>query len=106
MACLYLVEEVSVLVKQLLTSRRLTPKVVIQGDILPVIKYFQFGGRLRRLDMHQPLECIRTTVSLHLPYALFLYLLRVANSIADDLAGASIADDLAGASLSLSIGPI
>ena len=97
MACLYLVEEVSVLVKQLLTSRRLTPKVVIQGDILPVIKYFQFAGRLRRLDMHQPLECIRTTVSLHLPYALFLYLPRVANSIADDLAGAS---------LSLSIGPI
>ena len=67
MACLYLVEEVSVLVKQLLTSRRLTPKVVIQGDILPVIKYFQFAGRLCRLDMHQPLECIRTTVSLHLP---------------------------------------
>ena len=87
MACLYLVEEVSVLVKQLLTSRRLTPKVVIQGDILPVIKYFQFAGHLRRLDMHQPLECIRTTVSLHLPYALFLYLPRVANGIADDFAG-------------------
>ena len=87
MACLYLVEEVSVLVEQLLASRGLTSKVVIQGDILPVIKYFQFAGRLRRLDMHQPLECIRTTVSLHLPYALFLYLPRVANGIADDLAG-------------------
>ena len=37
--------------------------------------------------MHQPLECIRITVSLHLPYALFLYLPRVANGIADDLAG-------------------
>ena len=37
--------------------------------------------------MHQPLECIRTTVSRHLPHALFLYLPRVANSIADDLAG-------------------
>ena len=87
MACLFLVEEVSVLVKQLLASRGLTPKVVIQGDILPVIKYFQFASRLRRLDMHQPLECIRTTVSLHLPHALFLYLPRVANGIADDLAG-------------------
>ena len=32
-------------------------------------------------------ECIRTTVSLHLPHALFLLLPRVANSIADDLAG-------------------
>ena len=71
MACLYLVEEISVVVKQLLSSRGLTPKVVIQGDILPVIKYFQFAGRLRRLDMHQPLESIRTTVSLHLPHGLF-----------------------------------
>ena len=35
MACLFLVEEVSVLVKQLLASRGLTPKVVIQGDISP-----------------------------------------------------------------------
>ena len=36
MACLYLVEEVSVFgLKQLLSSRRLTPKVVIQGDISP-----------------------------------------------------------------------
>ena len=87
LACLFLVEEVSVLVKQLLTERGISPKVVIQGDILPVIKYFQFAGRLRRLDMNQPLECIRTTVSRHLPHALFLYLPRVANSIADDLAG-------------------
>ena len=87
LACLFLVEEVSVVVKQLLTERGISPKVVIQGDILPVIKYFQFAGRLRRLDMNQPLECIRTTVSRHLPHALFLYLPRVANSIADDLAG-------------------
>ena len=87
LACLFLVEEVSFVVKQLLTERGISPKVVIQGDILPVIKYFQFAGRLRRVDMHQPLECIRTTVSRHLPHALFLYLPRVANSIADDLAG-------------------
>ena len=46
MACLYLVEEISVVAKQLLSSRGLTPKAVIQGDILPVIKYFQFAGRL------------------------------------------------------------
>ena len=87
MACLYLVEEVAIVVKQRLSSRGLTPKVVIQGDILPVIKYFQFAGRLRRIDMHQPLESIRSTVSLHLPSSLFIYLPRVANSIADDLAG-------------------
>ena len=58
-----------------------------QGDILPVIKYFQFAGRLRSLDMYQPLESIRATVSLHLPHSLFIYLPRVANGIADDLAG-------------------
>ena len=87
MACLYLVEEVAVVVKQSLSSRGFTPKVVIQGDILPVIKYFQFAGRLRRIDMHQPLESIRSAVSLHLPDSLFIYLPRVANGIADDLAG-------------------
>ena len=87
LACLFLVEEISALVKQLLTQRGITPKVVIQGDILPVIKYFQFAGRLRRLDMTQPLETIRTTVSRHLPQALFIYLPRVANNIANDLAG-------------------
>ena len=42
---------------------------------------------LRRLDMHHPLESIRATVSLHLPCSLFIYLPRVANGIADDLAG-------------------
>ena len=62
LACLFLVEEVAILVKQFLIERGISPKVVIQGDILPVIKYFQFAGRLRRLDMNQPLECIRTTV--------------------------------------------
>ena len=68
-------------------TERHIPTVVIQGDVLPVIKYFQFAGRLHRLDMNQPLECIRTAVSRHLPRALFLYLPRVANSIVDDLAG-------------------
>ena len=37
--------------------------------------------------MHQPLESIRAIISLHLPCSLFIYLPRVANSIADDLAG-------------------
>ena len=86
-ACQYLVDEVATLVQQLLRRRRVTPKVIIQGDILPVIKYFQFAGRLRRIDLAQPLESIRTTVSRYLAQALFIYLPRVANSIADDLAG-------------------
>ena len=86
-ACQYLVEEVAELSQQLLQQRQITPRVIIQGDILPVIKYFQFAGRLRRMDLALPLESIRTTVSRFLPRALFIYLPRVANSIADDLAG-------------------
>ena len=86
-ACQYLVEEVADLSQQLLQQRQITPQVIIQGDILPVIKYFQFAGRLRRMDLALPLESIRTTVSRFLPLALFIYLPRVANSIADDLAG-------------------
>ena len=61
--------------------------MALDGKNIPVIKYFQFAGRLRKLDMHQPLESIRATVSLHLPHSLFTYLPRVANGIADDLAG-------------------
>lgn len=87
LACQYLVEEIATLVQQLLKQKGATPRVVIQGDILPVIKYFQFAGRLRRIDLAQPLELIRTTVSRYLSQALFIYLPRVANSIADDLAG-------------------
>ena len=86
-ACQYLVEEVADLSQQLMQQRQITPQVIIQGDILPVIKYFQFAGRLRRMDLALPLELIRTTVSRFLPRALFVYLPRVANSIADDLAG-------------------
>ena len=51
-------------------------------------KYFQFAPRLCRVDMTQPLEKIRVTVSRFFPNALFLYLPRIANCIADDLAGA------------------
>ena len=39
------------------------------------------------MDLALPLESIRTTVSRFLPWTLFIYLPRVANSIADDLAG-------------------
>ena len=54
---------------------------------MPVIKYFQFAARLRRLDMTQPLEKIRTTMCRFFPQALYIYLPRIANGIADDLAG-------------------
>ena len=87
LACLYLIEEIATLVRQIASDRDISPKVVIQGDILPVVKYFQFAGRLRRIDMTQPLEQIRTLVSLHIPHAMFLYQPRVANIVADNLAG-------------------
>ena len=40
-----------------------------------------------RSSLAQPLELLRTTISRYLSQALFIYLPRVANSIADDLAG-------------------
>ena len=87
LACLFLVEEIATLIRQIASERNISPKVVIQGDILPVVKYFQFAGRLRRIDMTQPLEQIRTLVSLHIPCTMFLYQPRVANIVADNLAG-------------------
>lgn len=87
LACLFLVEELCEWTRQIVSAEGSLPKVVIQGDILPVVKYFQFAGRLRRLDMTNPLEQIRTLVSLHIPHALFLYQSRIANIVADNLAG-------------------
>ena len=87
LACLFLVEEMSTVARQIASTEGTFPMVVIQGDILPVVKYFQFAGRLRRLDMTNPLEQIRVIVSLNIPHALFLYQSRVANIVADNLAG-------------------
>ena len=87
LACQYLSEELADTTAQLLAQGYCRPQVVIQGDILPVIKYFQFAARLRRIDMTQPLERIRITMSRAFPHALYLYLPRIANCIADDLAG-------------------
>ena len=56
LACLFLVEEVATVARQITSDRGTSPQVAIQGDILPVVKYFQFAGRLRRIDMTQPLE--------------------------------------------------
>ena len=58
LACQYLSEELADTTTQLLAQGYHRPQVVIQGDILPVIKYFQFAARLRRIDMTQPLERI------------------------------------------------
>ena len=84
---IFLVEEMSTVARQIASTEGTFPMVVIQGDILPVVKYFQFAGRLRRLDMTNPLEQIRVIVSLNIPHALFLYQSRVANIVADNLAG-------------------
>ena len=87
LACRFLIEEMSIVARRIAATDGTFPIVVIQGDILPVVKYFQFAGRLRRLDMTNPLEQIRVTVSLHIPHALFLYQSRVSNIVADNLAG-------------------
>ena len=86
-ACQHLSDELAETVTQLLGQGYHRPHVIIQGDILPVIKYFQFAARLRRLDMTQPLEKIRTTMCRFFLQAPNIYLPRIANGIADDLAG-------------------
>jgi hypothetical protein len=45
-SCLFLIEELCEVARPI-TSVEGTPKIVIQGDILPVGTYFQFAGRLR-----------------------------------------------------------
>ena len=61
--------------------------VFIQGDILPVIKYLSFAGRLRRNDLLEDLEYILSLSSRWLPLVKWRALPREANELADDLAG-------------------
>ena len=44
LACLFLVDELSTAARQITGIEGISPKIVIQGDILPVVKYFQFAG--------------------------------------------------------------
>ena len=67
--------------------RLMEKPVVIQGDILPVIKYLSFAGRLRRNDLLEDLEYILSLSSRWLPFVKWRALPREANELADDLAG-------------------
>ena len=87
-ACRFLVHEiVSLCQGQLQELRLMENPVVIQGDILPVIKYLSFAGRLRRNDLLQDLEYILFLSSRWLPFVKWRALPREANELADDLAG-------------------
>ena len=86
--CRFLVLEIVSLCRGQLQELRLMEKpVFIQGDILPVIKYLSFAGRLRRNDLLEDLEYILSLSSRWLPLVKWRALPREANELADDLAG-------------------
>ena len=87
-SCRFLVHEIVSLCRGQLQELRLMEKpVFIQGDILPVIKYLSFAGRLRRNDLLEDLEYILSLSSRWLPLVKWRALPREANELADDLAG-------------------
>ena len=87
-ACRFLVEEIVDVCHNEYASLNLTASpIVVQGDILPVIKYLEYAGRLRRLDLVADLEFIQKTACRMLPSIQWRYLPREANDFADSLAG-------------------
>ena len=87
-ACRFLIEEiVDVCTHEYASLDLRQSPIIVQGDILPVIKYLEYAGRLRRLDLVEDLEFIQTTVRRMLPLIQWRYLPREANDFADSLAG-------------------
>lgn len=90
-ACRHLIDEViEVGTTDLATYTLLSRPVIVQGDILPVIKYLSFAGRLRRHDLLQDLEHIQLQASRWIPHIQWRALPREANELADDLAGQAL----------------
>ena len=87
-ACRFLIEEIVDLCTTEYASFNLSTRpIIVQGDILPVIKYLEYAGRLRRLDLVADLEFIQMTACRMLPTIQWRYLPREANDFADSLAG-------------------
>ena len=87
-ACRHLVDDIVELAHgELQHLDLLRSHTIIQGDILPVIKYLAFSSRLRRADLLTDLEHIQRTASRHLSASRWRALPREANELADDLAG-------------------
>ena len=87
-ACRFLIEEiVDVCMNEYASLNLSASPIIVQGDILPFIKYLEYAGRLRRLDLVADLEFIQTTARRMLPTIQWRYLPREANDFADSLAG-------------------
>ena len=87
-ACRHLVDDIVALAHgELQHLDLLRSHTIIQGDILPVIKYLAFSCRLRRADLLDDLEHIQQTTSRHFSASRWRALPREANELADDLAG-------------------
>ena len=87
-ACKHLVDDIVALTYgELQHLDLLRSHTIIQGDILPVIKYLSLSCRLRRVDLVDDLEHIQHVASRHFSASRWRALPREANELADDLAG-------------------
>ena len=87
-ACKHLVDDIVALAYgELQHLDLLRSHTIIQGDILPVIKYLSLSCRLRRVDLVDDLEHIQHMASRHFSASRWRALPREANELADDLAG-------------------
>ena len=62
-------------------------KIIVQGDILPLINYMNYKGRLRKIEIAQIMEECQTIASQLANYIQFEYLPRECNGLADYFAG-------------------
>ena len=87
-ACKHLVDDIVALTHgELQHLDLLRSHTIIQGDILPVIKFLSLSCRLRRVDLVDDLEHIQHTASQYFSASRWRALPREANELADDLAG-------------------
>ena len=62
-------------------------KIIVQGDILPLINYMNYKGRLRKMEIAQIMEECQVMASQLADYIQFEYLPRECNGLADYFAG-------------------
>ena len=87
-ACKHLVDDIVALAHgELQHLDLLRSRTIIQGDILPVIKFLSLSCRLRRVDLVDDLEYIQHIASRYFSASRWRALPREANELADDLAG-------------------
>lgn len=98
-ACYFALRKIEDLVTQLSNANQPVPQIILQGDILPLITFLQYRGRLRKLDILPVMQECKKILA-YLPYIQLSYLPRECNKLADFFAG--VASKLASVNLGLS----